>query len=203
MINKNVRSCLLCGVGGQGTVLASRIIAAAAMAKGLSAKTAETIGMAQRGGSVVSHVRTGHHIASPMIPAGCADVLIGFEPGEALANLEAVRPDGTVIVCRREVKPITASLGQSAYDGETSLRYIQSKFPDCTVLDGDEICRACGSPKVLNVAVVGALCETGAMDITLEEAENAIRQRMKPALIDMNLKALHMGAAAVQAPAVR
>ena len=68
MSSGNVKSCLLCGVGGQGTVLASRIIAAAAMSKGLRARTAETIGMAQRGGSVVSHVRTGMKIASPTIP---------------------------------------------------------------------------------------------------------------------------------------
>ena len=98
MINENVRSCLLCGVGGQGTVLASRIIAAAAMAKGLNAKTAETIGMAQRGGSVVSHVRTGRNIASPLIPMGKDDVLIGFEPGEAAANLEYLKNGGALIV---------------------------------------------------------------------------------------------------------
>ena len=75
MSAREVKNCLLCGVGGQGTVLASRIIAAAAMAKGLHAKTAETIGMAQRGGSVVSHVRIGEEIASPMIPYGTADSL--------------------------------------------------------------------------------------------------------------------------------
>ena len=88
MNEHEVRSCLLCGVGGQGTVLASRIIAAAAMAKGLHARTAETIGMAQRGGSVVSHVRIGEEIASSTIPLGAADVIIGFEPGEAAANLK-------------------------------------------------------------------------------------------------------------------
>ena len=89
-----MRSCLLCGVGGQGTVLASRIIADAAMKKGLSARTAETIGMAQRGGSVVSHVRIGEKVTSPMIPPGKADVIIGFEPGEAAANLKYLRKDG-------------------------------------------------------------------------------------------------------------
>ena len=197
MINETIRSCLLCGVGGQGTVLASRIIAAAAMAKGLSAKTAETIGMAQRGGSVVSHVRTGLNIASPMIPAGRADVLIGFEPGEALVNLEYLKEGGALIVCRREVKPITASLGQSSYDGDTAVRYLQENVSRCYVLDGDTICSECGSPKVLNVAVVGALCASGEMDITLEEVEDALRARMKPSLIEMNLKALHMGAEAI------
>ena len=73
-----MKSCLLCGVGGQGTVLASRIIASAAMEKGLFARTAETIGMAQRGGSVVSHVRVGESVPSPLIPLGKADLILGF-----------------------------------------------------------------------------------------------------------------------------
>ena len=105
MSEKEVKSCLLCGVGGQGTVLASRIIAAAAMAKGLRAKTAETIGMAQRGGSVVSHVRIGEAIASPTIPLGTADVMIGFEPGEAAANIKYLKEDGILIVSSKQVKP--------------------------------------------------------------------------------------------------
>lgn len=197
MINENVRSCLLCGVGGQGTVLASRIIAAAAMQKGLSAKTAETIGMAQRGGAVVSHVRTGQNIASPMVPLGRADVLIGFEPGEAASNIEYLKDGGALIVCDKEVTPTTAALGQSDYNGYNSLDYLKANVKRCYVMPTDEICLACGSPKVLNVAVVGALCASGEMDITLEEAENALQIKMKPALLEMNLKALHMGASII------
>lgn len=85
-------SCLLCGVGGQGTVLASKMIAFAAMEKGESVRTAETIGMAQRGGCVVSHVRVGGGIYSPLIPKGGADVLIAFEPGEAVRCLSYLKP---------------------------------------------------------------------------------------------------------------
>jgi len=84
---KDKINCLLCGVGGQGTVLASRMIAAAAMKRGLFAETAETIGMAQRGGSVVSHVRVGENQYSPLIPYGKADIIIGFEPAEAVRCL--------------------------------------------------------------------------------------------------------------------
>lgn len=197
-MSDKVRSCLLCGVGGQGTVLASRIIAAAAMQKGLSAKTAETIGMAQRGGSVVSHVRTGKNIASPMIPFGKADVLIGFEPGEAVINLKYLRKGGTLILCEQEVKPITASLGQSDYDGKVSLEYLKNTVEKCYIIDADAICEACGSPKVLNVAVVGALCASGEMDLSLEEVEKALEIKMKPALVEMNKKALHMGAECIR-----
>jgi len=194
MDTKEVKSCLLCGVGGQGTVLASRIIAAAAMARGLHVKTAETIGMAQRGGSVVSHVRIGEEIASPTIPPGCADVIIGFEPGEAAASLKYLKQDGVLILSSRQVKPVTASLGQSAYDGDECLAWLKGKGSRCVVIDPDEIIEACGSPKVLNVAMTGALAQTGAMGLSLEDMEAALKSRLKPKLLEMNRKALHMGA---------
>ena len=194
MNEHEVRSCLLCGVGGQGTVLASRIIAAAAMAKGLHARTAETIGMAQRGGSVVSHVRIGEEIASSTIPLGTADVIIGFEPGEAAANLKYLKEGGVLILSSKQVKPVTASLGQSAYDGDQCLAWLKDKGSRCIVIDPDAIIAACGSPKVLNVAMTGALAASGAMDLSLGDMEEALRIRMKPKLLEMNLKALHMGA---------
>ena len=198
MTDKKVKSCLLCGVGGQGTVLASRIIAAAAMEKGLRARTAETIGMAQRGGSVVSHVRIGEEIPSPMIPKGKADILIGFEPGEAAANLSYLKEGGTLILCDREVKPVTAALGQSGYDGNAAVQYLKSKVRKCFVIDVDHIFEECGTPKVLNVAVVGALCASGEMDLTIEEVDRALELKMKPKLIDINKKALRMGAECIK-----
>ena len=198
MTDQKVKSCLLCGVGGQGTVLASRIIAAAAMEKGLRARTAETIGMAQRGGSVVSHVRIGEEIPSPMIPRGKADILIGFEPGEAAANLSYLKEGGTLILCDREVKPVTAALGQSGYDGSEAMQYLKSKVGKCCVIDVDHIFAECGTPKVLNVAVVGALCASGEMDLTIEEVDRALELKMKPKLIDINKKALRMGAECIK-----
>lgn len=198
MTEQNVKSCLLCGVGGQGTVLASRIIAAAAMEKGLRAKTAETIGMAQRGGSVVSHVRTGMQIPSPMIPKGKADILIGFEPGEAAKNIEYLKENGTLILCAQEVKPITASLGQSGYDGDTCIAYLRGKIPKCYVIDTGRIIEACGNPKVLNVAVVGALCASGEMDLSIEDVDRALEIKLKPKVLDVNKQALRMGAACIK-----
>ena len=98
-------NCLLCGVGGQGTVLASKLIAQSAMDKGLMARTAETIGMAQRGGCVVSHVRTGEEIFSPMIPMGMADLILGFEPGEAVRCLPYLKEDGVIVASVNAVMP--------------------------------------------------------------------------------------------------
>src|SRR5690554_4392083 len=101
---------IFAGVGGQGTVLASKLVAECAMNKGLNAHTAETIGMAQRGGSVVSHVRIGDDVYSPLIPYGQTDLLIGFEPCEAVRNLHYLKRDGTVVVSNRIVTPTTATL---------------------------------------------------------------------------------------------
>ena len=102
---------LLAGVGGQGTVLASKLLARAAMDAGLNVRTAETIGMAQRGGCVVSHVRTGDDIASPLVPKHTADVMIAFEPAEAVRCLDYLAPDGAVIVNKKAVMPITVNFG--------------------------------------------------------------------------------------------
>ena len=105
---------VLCGVGGQGTVLASKLLAAAAMDRGLPVKTAETIGMAQRGGSVISHVRLGEGAASPLIGKGKADLIIAFEPAEAVRQLAYLRPAGTVVVSDRPIVPASEDWPVSA-----------------------------------------------------------------------------------------
>ena len=192
-----MKSCLLCGVGGQGTVLASRIIASAAMEKGLFARTAETIGMAQRGGSVVSHVRIGEKVPSPMIPQGKADLILGFEPGEALRNLGYLKEGGTVILCAEEVQPVTAALASVEYNGKTIIEYLKTKVDRLIVLDTERIIRECGSPKVINVALMGAMAATGIMDITLDDISAALKQKLKPQFFAMNEKALQLGAEAI------
>ena len=105
---------VLCGVGGQGTVLASKLIATAAMGRGIPVKTAETIGMAQRGGSVFSHVRVGDGAASPLVGRGTADVIVAFEPAEAVRQLPFLRRGGAVVVSNRPVVPVSAMTGGPA-----------------------------------------------------------------------------------------
>lgn len=182
-------NCLLCGVGGQGTVLASKLIAQSAIDKGLSAKTAETIGMAQRGGSVVSHVRIGDEIEAPMIPEGEADIIIGFEPGEVVRNLAYLKKGGTVIVNKRAVMPTTASLGLH-YDGNEMLEYLKKQ--DCNVIEveGDKVCEGLGSMKVLNVVLLGAAAGSGKLGITREELKTAIETKLNPKFLELNIKAL-------------
>ncbi|MBO6115300.1 MAG: indolepyruvate oxidoreductase subunit beta [Lachnospiraceae bacterium] len=188
-----MKSLLLCGVGGQGTVLASRILAQAAMEDGRFARTAETIGMAQRGGCVVSHVRIDSKECASLIPYGKADILIAFEPGEAVRNLPFLKPDGIVIVCDNPICPVTASLAGIEYDSEKMIDYIKSKVEKVIVVDGDRIYEQCGSPKVVNVALVGTIIKTGVADISLDAVKKVLKEKLKPEFLDMNMKALALG----------
>lgn len=187
---------LLAGVGGQGTILASKIIAQAAMRNGLSAKSAETIGMAQRGGCVVSHVRVGEGLASSMIGAEQADVILGFEPAEAVRNLKFLKPGGTVVTSSSAVQPVTASLSGQGYCAEDMLSFLRAQGVHLVVLDGDAVCRACGSPKVLNVALLGAASKVlGLPDGALEAAIAAV---VPGRFLQINREAFAAGLAAYE-----
>ncbi len=185
-------SCLLCGVGGQGTVLASKMLAFAAMEKGENVRTAETIGMAQRGGCVVSHVRVGGYIKSPLIPKGGADVLIAFEPAEAVRCLSYLKKDGTVVVNKKAVKPVTASLSGSTYDGSEMLVFLKSRVKNLIVVDGDVICEKCGSARVLNMVLLAAAAKSGALSMNIEELKDIIEKKIPEKFRALNLKAVDM-----------
>lgn len=188
------KNCLLCGVGGQGVVLASKLIAYAAMEKGLNVRTSETIGMSQRGGSVVTHVRMGETVHSPMIPKGSADVIMAFEPAEAVRNLSYLKEDGVMVVDKKAVKPVTATLSQSNYDGQEALTYLQRKVKNLYIIDGDAVCEEAGSSKVLNVVLLGVALGSGVLDIRLEEMKEEIKKHVKPQFVEMNIRALELGA---------
>lgn len=187
-------NCILAGVGGQGTILASKLIAQAAIDRGCNARTAETIGMAQRGGCVVSHVRIGSRICSPMLPLHSADVLIGFEPAEAVRCLDYLKEGGVIVVAKRAVQPVTAALTKTVYRAEDMLRYIEEKGLRVIEVDGDSVCRAVGSAKVLNTALLGAAAKSGALGITPDEIKQTIKERVPTKFIDMNIKAFDLGA---------
>ncbi len=192
-MNKN---CLICGVGGQGVVLASRLIAAAAMEQGLFVRTAETIGMAQRGGSVVSHVRWGMAIHSPLIPFGGADLILALEPAEAVRSLHYLKDGGAVVTSTKAIRPVTASLS-GGYDGGSMLDYLKTHIDKLYIVDTDAICKAAGSHKAANIALLGAASASGALSFSLEQIETAIRAQTREKFFGTNQKALHLGAAAV------
>ena len=155
-----IRNIVLCGVGGQGTVLASKLLAAAAMEKGYKVMSAETIGMAQRGGNVFSNIRIsdGEDIFAPMIGHGEADLILGFEPGETVRMLPFLKKDGFVITNNRAIKPTTATLTGSTYGAEPMLAYLRKVLdPEhLLVVDGDREAAKLGNPRVLNVVLLGA-----------------------------------------------
>lgn len=196
MMQKNI---ILTGVGGQGTVLASKLIAAAAMAKGLPVMSAETIGMAQKGGAVFSHLRIGEGVKSPMIRRGTADLLLAFEPAEAVRMLPYLRKGGMVVVNSHPIMPVTAALqGTDYYTGAEMVAYLQEHAEHVLVLDGQRAVEAIGNPKTLNVIMLGAALASGALDfLTEEDVLAAIRQKVKPKFVTLNEKALRYASSLV------
>ena len=187
------KSVILCGVGGQGTVLASKLISYAAMAKGEAVRSAETIGMAQRGGSVTSHIRIGEGAFSPLIPKGTADVMIAFEPAEAVRNLDYLRPDGVAVVSMKAVKPVTASLSSKEYEGQEMLDYLEHQVKRLVIVDGQQIMEELGSAKILNVILLGAAIGCHEIDISVEEIAQAIKEKVPERFYELNLRALEAG----------
>ena len=188
-MNKDI---LICGVGGQGTVLASRIIAAGAMAEGSTVHSAETIGMAQRGGPVTSHVRVGDEAYSPLIPNKKADLIIGFEPSEVVRNIKYLSKDGIAVVNTSPVKPVTESLLKSGYDGTEMVAYL-SENVNCIFVDGNLECEKLGSVKFLNILLLGVAAGSGKLGIKKETILDEIKKRVKEKFIDANTKAFLTG----------
>lgn len=188
-MNKDI---LICGVGGQGTVLASKILAAAASAEGEIIHSAETIGMAQRGGSVTSHVRIGESAYSPLIPFGGADLLLAFEPAEAARNLKYLRSTGVAIVNVAATKPVTESLKDTGYDGSRMVEYIRKKC-GCIFVDSNEVCRPFGSSKFFNIIILGIAAGSGKLGLSSDVLLQQIEKRVPKAYADINKKAFLAG----------
>lgn len=185
---------VLCGVGGQGTVLASKLLATAAMQRGLAVKTAETIGMAQRGGSVFSHVRIGESASSPLIGKGRADLLIAFEPAEAVRQLPFLREGGTAIVATRPVVPASALTGGPAYDLAGIRTYLQKNVERLVLVDAEAAAHELGTAKALNVVLLGAAAASGALALSRDDLMQAVRARVRERFFDLNVRALELGA---------
>ena len=184
------KSIMIVGVGGQGTLLASRILGNVLIRQGYDVKVSEVHGMAQRGGCVVSHVRAGDQVFSPMIPLKQADIIIGFEPAEAVRCLPYLKDGGTVIVNRKAVKPVASMLAAGDYDGEKMLAYLKERVKKLRIVDGEDVCRQCGSAKVLNIALLAAAAETGCIGITPEELAEAVKQKLPEKFHSVNCNAI-------------
>lgn len=181
---------LITGVGGQGIVLASKLIAGTAMKKNIPVMSAETIGMAQKGGSVQSYLRLGKGAYSAMFPKGTADLLLAFEPGEAVRTLPFLKENGTAVVNTHAIMPTTASLSGASYSGEEMIAYLKERVDNLILVDGDAACRALGSPRALNMVLLGAAVSTGALPFTVDEVDEVMRVSVREAFRDLNSRAL-------------
>jgi len=181
---------MIAGVGGQGTVLASKLIAAAAMKKGCDARTTEFIGMAQRGGNVFGHCRIGENIFSPKIPLGRADAIIAFEPAEAVRQLPYLKKDGVVIVCDNAIKPVSGpSVG--AYEGAVMIDYLKANVPKLIIADGTKLTGQ--NAKTLNVSLLGAAVQSGILPFDAETLKEVFSEMLPGRFLEMNLNAFELG----------
>ena len=187
------KSILLVGVGGQGTILASKILSAGLVEAGYDVKMSEIHGMAQRGGSVSTQVRYGDSVSSPIIGRGEADVLVSFETMEALRWLEYLKPEGKIVVNDYEIPSAPILMGKKDYP-KGVIDIIKSKA-NTSVINAAEIAEESGNMKVMNIVLLGALVK--AMDLSDIDWEKAIKDNVKEKFVDINLKAFEKGRDAV------
>lgn len=198
MMAKDKVRILLTGVGGQGTLTATKVLAEAALDKGLRVTAGEIHGMAQRGGVVESTVLIGGYL-SPKLGHGEADVLLGFEPLETLRALPYLAPGGVVVSSSEPVMPIGVSLGRESYP---ELSDIEARTRQCAAgahfLPCLSLGRRAGTVQSANMVLLGALCALGLAPLSLEDLKATMARRLKARFLEINNKAVELGAAAVK-----
>lgn len=189
----NPLNILLVGVGGQGTILASKVLASVAQSQGFDVKMSEIHGMAQRGGSVVTQVRIGTKVYSPLIEIGQADYIVAFEKLEALRWLHYLKPEGRVIVNNQEIEPMSVITGAAQYPDDV-LERLQSEA-DVLVVDALGIAQEIGNIRTVNIVLMGALSKE--LDIPEQAWLAALEENIKPKYIEVNKRAFAEGRQAV------
>ncbi|MDD3903949.1 MAG: indolepyruvate oxidoreductase subunit beta [Sphaerochaeta sp.] len=190
---EEVKNILLCGVGGQGTILASKILANALVDAGFDVKMSEIHGMSQRGGSVFTQVRYGKKVYSPIIGQGSADILVSFEAMEALRYVSNLAKDGHIVVNDYRIQTATTASGKEGYP-ENIMETLKKKA-NTYVLDAAAIATKVGTAKSMNVVLLGALAKLMKLEDLNWDA--AIAACVKPQFIDINREAFKAGMNAV------
>ena len=188
----DVKSVLMVGVGGQGTILAGKILSRGLMAAGYDVKMSEVHGMAQRGGSVSNQVRFGEKVFSPIIGKGQADILVAFETMEAMRWLDYLKPSGLVIVNDFQIPSGPILIGQCDYPDQI-LERLRAKV-GVTVIRAGEIAAGLGNVRAMNMVLLGAVVE--GMNLTRIDFAGEIERNVKPATLAVNLAAFQAGMAA-------
>jgi len=185
---------LITGVGGQGVILMSELLGKAAVKDGLNVRGSETLGMAVRGGSVVSTIRIGSEVYGPLIPAGKCNLLIGMEPAEALRNIACLSPSSLVILNLRKVVPFTVFLGKSKYPSlDEILRKLNTVSSQVIRLDAAQLAEEAGNPITANIVMLGASFGTGQIPVKSETLKSVIRSHFPTKTAPVNIKAFDLG----------
>ncbi len=188
-------SIMIVGVGGQGTLLASRILGNLALTLGYDVKVSEVHGMSQRGGSVVTYVKYGDTVHSPIIDPGGADLILAFEELEAYRYLPYLKKGGRIICNSQNIDPMPVITGAMHYPTEI-IEKIKEKGVDIVPIDASKLAMEAGNIKTVNVALIGLLSKS--MDISEEQWEGALRQTVPQKALDVNLKAFQLGRAVAE-----
>ena len=186
MMEKNI---MIVGVGGQGTLLTSRIIGKTALKMGYDVKISEVHGMAQRGGSVVTFVRFGDRVFEPVVEEGCADVIIAFERLEALRYAHFLKADGIIVVNDCKIEPMTVVTGAAEYP-EGIIESLRKEHT-VTAIDGQKIALELGNSRVLNSAVLG--CAARFIGFGIDDWLSVIEETVPPKTVDINKAAFKRG----------
>ena len=189
----NVFNIVITGVGGQGVLMASKVLAESALKSGMDVKQNEVHGMAQRGGSVISFVRIGNKVSSPVVMPGTADILISFEPLEALRYLHYLKPGGKVVYNRVTINPSTVASGLATYPTDVE-EQIKAKCGNSHGIEALSIAHEAGNAKAVNMVMVGSVMKS----LPLESGviETVVTELSQGKGVDVNLKAPQGGAAA-------
>ncbi len=188
---------LFTGVGGQGTLLASRLLGETMMEEGFPVRVSEVHGMAQRGGVVESTVMLGG-LEGPIISNGEADILVSFEPLETLRALPKCHEGTWIISNIIPIQPFTVRLGQSGYpDPGKWIAFIKQLFKNTVAFNAESLARQAGTTRAVNIVLLGALIGCGAIPVSPEHLKRNIKEKIKPKFVDANLKAFELGLAQV------
>ena len=190
--NNKVTNIFLSGVGGQGTILASNILAEVFLKAGYDVKKSEVHGMAQRGGDVTTHFRFGKKVYSPLIKYGDVDFLLSFELLEALRYINWVKPEGKIIINKQQILPPGVNLGTAKYPEDVEKTFKKFFKENAWVLDGQEMARKLGNTQAANVVLVGAFSNFFP-EMKEEQFIDAIKSLLAPKLHDLNVKAFYEG----------
>lgn len=187
MKTKNI---LLTGIGGQGTILASKLLTIGLMAEGYDVKMSEVHGMSQREGPVLTHVRYGDKVYSPVVEKGTADVLIGFEQLEVLRNLDYLSPEGTVVMNTAQVDPIGVLAGLEKYP-ENIEDLVRKHAKRLVVVDASAEAEKLGNRRVMNIILLGTIVKS--MGLENIDWHKIIAENVKKDFVEVNQKALDLG----------